>query len=90
MSDYEKENNSCLITVAVTVMNLTAMINLFGLTAWNGETHSNNTSAVADKLLECVWPFFGVGIYRVKKLRPRIYVIGVSSNALIKHLVHLG
>ena len=27
----------------------------------NGRTHSNNSSAVADKLFECVWPFCGVG-----------------------------
>ena len=24
----------------------------------NGQTHSNNFSAVADKLFECVWPFY--------------------------------
>ena len=26
----------------------------------NGQTHSNKSSAVADKLFECVWPFCGV------------------------------
>ena len=36
------------------------------LTFWmpnpqNGQTHSNNLSAFADKLFECVWPFYGVG-----------------------------
>ena len=27
----------------------------------NGQTLSNNSSAVADELFECVWPFCGVG-----------------------------
>ena len=27
----------------------------------NGETYSKNSSAKADKLFECVWPFCGVG-----------------------------
>ena len=26
-------------------------------TSQNGQTHSNNSSAVADELFECVWPF---------------------------------
>ena len=30
-------------------------------TPQNGETHSNNSSAVADELFECVWPFCVVG-----------------------------
>ena len=35
-------------------------------TPQNGQTHSNNLSAAADKLFECFWPFLGVGVYRVK------------------------
>ena len=31
------------------------------LTLQNGKTHSNSSSAVADELFQCVWPFFGVG-----------------------------
>ena len=27
----------------------------------NGQTHSNNSSVLADELFECVWPFCGVG-----------------------------
>ena len=27
----------------------------------NGETHSDNSSATADELFDCVWPFCGVG-----------------------------
>ena len=27
-----------------------------------GQTHSNNLSAVADKLFECVWPFCGLAL----------------------------
>ena len=30
-------------------------------TPQNGQTHSISTSAVANELLECVWPFCGVG-----------------------------
>ena len=30
-------------------------------TPQNGQTHSNNSSATADELLECVWWFCGVG-----------------------------
>ena len=30
-------------------------------TLQNGQTHSNNSSAVVNKLLECVGPFCGVG-----------------------------
>ena len=32
---------------------------------WNGQAHSNNSSATANKLFECVWLFCGVGAYRV-------------------------
>ena len=34
-------------------------------TPQNGQTHSNNLSAIADELFECVWPFCGVGAERV-------------------------
>ena len=30
-------------------------------TPQNDQTHSNNSSAFADELFECVWPFYGVG-----------------------------
>ena len=32
----------------------------------NGQTHSNNSSAVTNELFECVWPFCGIGSWRVK------------------------
>ena len=35
-------------------------------TLQNGQTHSNNSSGVADKLFECVWPFCGIGALRVR------------------------
>ena len=38
-------------------------------TLQNGQTHSNNSSAVADRLFECVWPFCGIGALRVKKVQ---------------------
>ena len=36
------------------------MLTLQGPTSQNDQTQSNNSSAVADKLFECVWPFCGV------------------------------
>ena len=36
-------------------------INLLSATLQNGQIHSNNSSTVADKLFECVWPSYGVG-----------------------------
>ena len=32
----------------------------------NGQTHSKICREIADKLFECVWPFCGIGAYRVK------------------------
>ena len=31
----------------------------------NGQTHSNNSPAFGDELFECVWPFCGVGAWKV-------------------------
>ena len=31
----------------------------------NGQTHLNNSLAIADEVFECVWPFFGIGTSRV-------------------------
>ena len=31
----------------------------------NGQTHLNNSLAIADELFECVWPFCGIGTSRV-------------------------
>ena len=41
------------------------MLTLKAPTPQNGQTHSNNSSATADKLFEWVWPFCGVGAERV-------------------------
>ena len=35
-------------------------------TPQKGQTHSNDSSTVVDELFECVWPFCGVGAWRVK------------------------
>ena len=35
-------------------------------TPQNGQTHSNNLSAIADELFECIWTFCGIGGQRVK------------------------
>ena len=39
----------------------TGNITLSAPTLQNGQTQSNNTSAIAEELFECVWPFCGVG-----------------------------
>ena len=31
----------------------------------NGQTHSNNLPAICQWIIECVWPFCGIGAYRV-------------------------
>ena len=43
---------------------IAAMYNILTLkvpTQQNGQTHSNNSSAIADEWFECVCPFRGVG-----------------------------
>ena len=35
-------------------------------TPQNGQAHLDNSSAVADELFECVWPFCGAGTERIK------------------------
>ena len=37
------------------------LLTLLAATPQNGRTHSNNLSATADELFECVGPFCGVG-----------------------------
>ena len=39
----------------------TDIINPLSANPKNGQTHSNNSPAFADKLFECAWPFCGVG-----------------------------
>ena len=34
-------------------------------TLQNGQTHSNNLSAKADEMIDCVWPFYEVSVYMV-------------------------
>ena len=38
-------------------------------TLQSGQTHSNNSSAKADELFECIWPFCGVGAFQSLKGR---------------------
>ena len=40
-------------------------LNLLSANRTNGQTHSNNSSATANEFFEGVWPFCGVGAYRV-------------------------
>ena len=40
----------------------------------NGQTHSKNSSVVADELFKCVWPFCGLALK------------GLSSVESLKHL----
>ena len=41
------------------------MLALYAPNPQNGQMHSNNLSTVVDELFECVWPFCGVGAWRV-------------------------
>ena len=36
-------------------------------TPQNGQTHSNNLSATANELFECIWPFCGIGAESANK-----------------------
>ena len=51
-----------LLTHFMSLVTIHISITLFALTPQNGQTHSNNSSPTADELLECVWPFCGVGV----------------------------
>ena len=51
----------------------TTTINDFMLTLYtpipqNGQTQWNNSSATADELFECVWPFSGIAALKVNKI----------------------
>ena len=37
------------------------VLTLYTPTLQNGQTHSNNSSVVADEMFECVWPFCEIG-----------------------------
>ena len=36
-------------------------LTLYSSISQNGQTHSNNSSAISNELFECVWPFCGIG-----------------------------
>ena len=42
------------------------MLTLSAPTPQNGQTHSNNSSVTANEFFERVWPFCGVGAWRVR------------------------
>ena len=44
---------------------LTELLTLSVPTRQNDQKHSNNSSVVADKLFQCVWPFGGVDAERI-------------------------
>ena len=52
-------------------------------TPQSGQIHSNNLSAFTNELLESVWPFCGVGTYRVKDIEP-----GHRINCVKNELFH--
>ena len=52
------------------------LLTLLTPTPENGQTHSNNSSAFADELSECVWPFCRAGVWRVEQ--------GTKSSVTIK------
>ena len=46
------------------------MLALYAPDPQNDQMHSNNLSTVVDELFECVWPFCGVGAWRVSFCGP--------------------
>ena len=52
------------------------LLTLLTPTRENGQTDSNNSSAFADELSECVWPFCRAGVWRVEQ--------GTKSSVTIK------
>ena len=40
----------------------------------NGQTHSNNSLAIADKLFECVWLFCGVGAWSINSFQTNVHL----------------
>ena len=50
-------------------------------TPQNGQTHRNNSSALANELFECVWLFCGVGAFRVKVHNPAIIRYARSESS---------
>ena len=52
------------------------LLTLLTPTPENDQTHSNNSSAFADELSECVWPFCRAGVWRVEQ--------GTKSSVTIK------
>ena len=52
------------------------LLTLLTPTPENGQTDSNNSSAFADELSECVWPFCRAGVWRVEQ--------GTKSSVTIK------
>ena len=65
-------NTSLLLCLTTNCIFSNVKILFYDLTLYvpipqNGQTHSNNLSALADELFECVWPFCGVDALRVKR-----------------------
>ena len=54
-------------------------LTLYAPISQNGQTHSNNWSAVADELFECVWPFCEAGA-----LRKDIFCSNFKNEIFIK------
>ena len=55
-------------------------------TPQNGQTHPNNSSAAADELLECVWPFCGVSALKSKAMKKWNAWLHTNHAVLVKHL----
>ena len=60
------------------------VVKSFSETPQNDQTDSNNPSAFADELFECVSPFCGVGTYRVN-LYTLLYLTCCFHSPLNKH-----
>ena len=68
MAPYLNFWMTCLTRLLLTCFynNNLSLLTLYAPALQNSQTHSNNSSAFADELFKCVWPFRVIGALRVK------------------------
>ena len=61
------------------------MVEIQAQTPQNGQAHSNNSSAVANEVCECVWPFLGLAYKGLNALAFLVsYVLPFPYSLLLK------
>ena len=85
---FQSQSSTILQTILVIFLSkelvtIESVINPLSANFTNGQTHSNNSSAVADKLFECVRLFCGIGGLKFKNELKHL-VQWLRGNELIK------